>query len=116
MIIPRGDRIMIFPHDGTDPPQGYFGVTLGRGHLERGMKISKIDYDYWEVCLDGDQFADPHPDWREAFGRLGKREILLGRKLTPDQYRQLLTDRLKDVLAGRDINEPVDLNTIPVRF
>lgn len=107
--MPRNDKIMIFPHDGSDPVTGLFAITLGKGLPQRALSIRNPD-GYWSVHLDGNLVASPSQDWRLAFGRFAKQTIFLGERLHEAAYEKLLRLRIGDLLASKDLSKPVNLN------
>jgi len=120
------ERLFIWPthnvagHDPTgreEPLTGLFAVKLGRGHLERALSVRNVD-GMWFVALDGFLLATPSDDWKSAFGSLWERGqehgngLLIGRRLSRDQFLALAKAREADAEKGIDLDAAADPNAI----
>jgi hypothetical protein len=106
------NKVLIIPHDGKDPTPALYAVKFGRGRLERAMGVMVIGR-VWHVHLDGLHVAEPHTDWRKAFGKFAY-DTLIGRVIGTDEYERLLRNRMRDAASGLDITQPPELNKVRI--
>lgn len=111
---PRGQQTCIYQTDGQhhDAAPGLYAVKLGKGTLERALGVVRSGV-FWTVYLDGKPLSVPETAWRPAFGHLFKNRVafLYGRKLSANEYRELVKIRKLDVLNGLDLSRPVNLHS-----
>jgi hypothetical protein len=107
------DKVMIFPPDNSEPLQGFFAVTLARNGLLRALAIVKKG-EWWSVTIDGSLVDNSSKNWPEAFGHLYKNILLNGRRMSRDEYQDLLRRRIRDQFSGVDANKPLNFNEVRI--
>ncbi len=101
--------VLIFPIDDSAPQTGRYSVVLRKKCAERALGIARLG-EGWAVFIDGEPVASPNADWKEALGYLYKFAMLTGKPLSPEEYSQLITNRLNDRNLGIDPDKPINQN------
>lgn len=104
------EETLIFPIDDSEPKTGFYAVVLKRKCPLRALGIFYAG-GMKSVFLDGKLVSSPSIDWREAFGSLYFMTLLKGKKISRDEYIELVTLRQRDELGGVDVNTPTNRNS-----
>jgi hypothetical protein len=103
-------------HEPDEPKMGLFAITLGKGHAEKALSVTREDGVY-TVLVDGYPQSEPSEQWRQAFGPLIRRTpMLIGRPVKQDEYERIIANQLGNAFAGIDADKPIDLNRAKIPF
>ncbi len=111
-------KVHIWPVMESDPDrprQGEYAVQFGKNWPVNALSVTLIPQG-WAVYLNGFLVAVDH-NWRKAFGKIARgRTMLLGRPVNQTEYQSIIEARRADILAGVNLEQPINHNGVRPPF